>query len=177
MLAVLENLNPKDVFHYFELISSIPRGSGNEKVISDFMVKFAKDLGLWVMQDEVNNVYIKKPASIGYEHCPAVILQGHLDMVCEKNSDSQHDFSSEGLKLIIEEYYIKAKGTTLGADNGVAIAYQMAILADQSLKHPPLEVVMTTDEERGMTGAEHLHAEYLEGKTVINLDTELEVSF
>lgn len=177
MSGVLQNLNPKDVFHYFELISSIPRGSGNEKAISDFMVNFAKEQGLWVMQDEVNNVYIKKPASLGYEHCSPVILQGHLDMVCEKNSDSQHDFLSEGLELMIEGDYIKAKGTTLGADNGVALAYQMAILADKSLKHPPLEIVMTTDEERGMTGAEYLHAEYLEGKTVINLDTELEGEF
>lgn len=177
MSEVLAHLNPRDVFYYFELISSIPRGSGNEKAISDFMIKFAKDLGLWSMQDEMNNVYIKKPASPGYEHCPPVIIQGHLDMVCEKNSDVDHDFSSEGLKLVIEGDYIKAKGTTLGADDGVALAYQMAILADQSLKHPPLEIVMTTDEERGMTGAEHLHPEYLEGKMVINLDTETEGEF
>ena len=177
MSNVLKALQPQKVFEYFEIISSIPRESGNEKAISDYMVKFAKDLGLEVHQDEAYNIYIKKPATKGYENVPAVILQGHLDMVCEKNKDTQHDFKTEGLKLYIDGDWIGAEGTTLGADNGVAIAYQMAILADNTLKHPAIECLMTTDEERGMTGVSNLHPEYLQGKILLNLDTEVEGEF
>ena len=177
MAAIFEDLKPKDVFKYFEIISSIPRGSGSEKALSDYMLKFAESLGLWARQDEAYNIYIKKPASSGCEQAPTVILQGHMDMVCEKNKDVQHDFQTEGLRLVIEDDFIKADGTSLGADNGVAIAYQMAVLADSSLKHPPLEILMTTDEERGMTGASHIHSEYLDGKMLINLDTDVEGEF
>lgn len=177
MTDSLKDLQPERVFKYFEEISSIPRGSGNEKAISDYMVKFAQDLGLWVKQDEAYNVYIKKPAFPGYENVPGVILQGHLDMVCEKTKETVHDFEKEGVKLFIEGDYLRAEGTTLGADNGVALAYQMAVLADFSLKHPPLEILMTTDEERGMTGVSHIHSEYLKGKVLINLDTDVEGEF
>ncbi len=177
MTQKLKDLQPQSIFHYFEEISNIPRGSGNEKAISDYMVQFANQLGLWVKQDEAYNVYIKKPATPGYEKAPTVILQGHLDMVCEKNKDTQHDFEKEGLDLYIEGDYIRARGTTLGADNGIAIAYQMAVLADTEHAHPALEVLMTTDEERGMTGVAHMHPEYLEGKLLINLDTDLEGEF
>lgn len=174
---MLENLQPSDVFKYFEIISQIPRGSGNEKALSDYMMQFAKKLHLEAYQDEANNVYIKKPASLGYEHLPTVILQGHLDMVCEKNKESNHDFIKDGLNLYIEGDYIKAKGTSLGGDDGIAIAYQMAILANPHLKHPALECLMTTDEERGMTGVAHLHPEYLQGKILINIDNEKEGEF
>jgi dipeptidase D len=176
-VKILKDLEPASIFEYFEQISAIPRGSGSEKAISDFMVSFAENLGLWVRQDEAYNIYIKKPASPGYEKAPVVILQGHMDMVCEKNKEVLHDFETEGLKLTIDGDYIRAQGTTLGADNGIAIAYQMAVLADQTLKHPALEILMTTDEERGMTGVSLLHPEYLEGKILINLDTDVEGEF
>lgn len=177
MSDILKGLQPSKVFEYFETISSIPRESGNEKAISDYMVKFANELGLEVHQDEAYNIYIKKPATEGYENAPTVILQGHMDMVCEKNKNTQHDFNTEGLKLYIDGDWIGAEGTTLGADNGVAIAYQMAILADNTLKHPAIECLMTTDEERGMTGVSNLHPEYLQGKILLNLDTEVEGEF
>lgn len=177
MTHKLDALEPKNMFHYFEVISSIPRGSGDEKAISDYMVTFAKELGLWVKQDEVYNIYIKKPATPGYEHLPTVILQGHLDMVCEKNKDTQHDFEKDGLDLYIDGDFIKAKGTTLGADNGIAIAYQMAILADNTLKHPAIEAFMTTSEETGMFGVAGMHPEHLEGKVLLNLDTDIEGEF
>ena len=177
MSDILRSLQPKEVFHYFEEISKIPRGSGDEKRISDYMVEFAKNLGLEVVQDESYNVYIKKAATPGYEHVPGVILQGHLDMVCEKNNDTEHDFTKEGLDLYIDGDWIKAKGTTLGADNGVAIAYQMAILSDNTLKHPQIECLMTTDEERGMTGVKNLHPEHLSGKILLNLDSDAEGEF
>lgn len=177
MSDVLKDLQPRKVFEYFEVISNIPRESGNEKAISDYMVKFATDLGLEVYQDKAYNVYIKKPATPGYENVPAVILQGHLDMVCEKNKDTVHDFATQGLDLYIDGDWIGAKGTTLGADNGVAIAYQMAVLADNTLKHPAIECLMTTDEERGMTGVANLEPEHINGKILLNLDTEVEGEF
>ncbi|ONI47049.1 aminoacyl-histidine dipeptidase [Candidatus Epulonipiscium fishelsonii] len=165
------------VLDYFKEICNIPRGSGNEKAISDYMVKFAEGLGLAVKQDKANNVYIFKPATKGYENCPTVILQGHLDMVCEKDQNTKFDFQTQGLDLIVEGDWIKAKGTTLGADNGIAIAYQMAILADNSLKHGPIECLMTTEEETGMGGVANLHPEYLKGKILLNMDTDIEGEF
>ena len=177
MSDVLKDLQPRKVFEYFEAISAIPRESGNEKAISDYMVNFAKELGLEVHQDEAYNIYIKKPAAPGYEHLPAVILQGHLDMVCEKNKETVHDFEKDGLKLFVDGDWIGAKGTTLGGDDGIAIAFQMAILADNTLKHPALECFMTTDEERGMTGVANMRPEYLQGKILINVDNEVEGEF
>lgn len=177
MTDVLKDLQPRKVFQYFEAISNIPRGSGNEKAISDYMVAFAKEHNLWVEQDEAYNVYIKKPATPGYENAPAVIIQGHMDMVCEKNKETAHDFLKDGLKLYIDGDWLGAKGTTLGADDGVAIAYQMAVLADDTLSHPALEILMTTDEERGMTGVANLKPEYLEGKILLNIDTDVEGEF
>ncbi|MEG0502162.1 MAG: aminoacyl-histidine dipeptidase [Cellulosilyticaceae bacterium] len=177
MTRVLGNLQPEKVFYYFEEISRIPRGSGNEKAISDYMVEFAKKHNLWVKQDEVNNIYIKKPATKGYENAPTVILQGHLDMVCEKNKETDFDFEVQGLDLYTDGDFIKARGTTLGADNGIAIAYQMAVLADDTLVHPAIEALMTTAEETGMDGVANLHPEYLEGKILLNLDTDDEGEF
>lgn len=173
-MAVLSGLKPERVFYHFEELCKIPHGSYNTKQISDYLVSFAKGLGLWCRQDESNNVVIKKPAAPGYEDAPTVILQGHCDMVCEKLPGSDHDFEKDGLELMIEGDYITANGTTLGGDDGIAVAYAMAILEDSTLKHPALEVLITTDEEVGLLGAKDLDCSDLEGKYFINMDSEEE---
>ena len=174
MTNVLDNLNPSLVFKYFEEISQIPRGSGNEKQISDYLYKFAKDLNLEVIQDDYLNILIRKPATKGYENCPGVILQGHMDMVCEKNKDVDHDFEKDPIELKIVDDMIYANGTTLGADNGIAVAMSLAILASNDLAHPALEVLITSNEEAGMTGAMGLDGSIFNGKYIINLDSEEE---
>ena len=173
-MKILQNLEPKEVFEYFEAISNIPRGSGNEKGISDYLLNFGKDLGLEAIQDEALNVIIKKPGTKGYENAPTVIIQGHMDMVCEKNNGVDHDFEKDPLKLRIIDDYIYATDTTLGADNGIAVAYAMAILASKDIPHPPIEVLITTDEETGMSGAMAISKEHIDGKILINLDNEEE---
>ena len=173
-MKVLQNLEPKLVFDFFEKISDIPRGSGNEKAISDYLLKFGKELGLETIQDEALNIIIKKPASKGYEDAPTVIIQGHMDMVCEKNNGTDHDFEKDPLKLRIVDDYIYATDTTLGADNGIAVAYGMALLADNNIPHPALEILITTDEETGMSGAMAICKDNLDGKLLINLDNEEE---
>lgn len=173
-MAVLSGLKPEKVFGYFEALCKIPHGSGNTKEISDYLVAFAKERNLKVYQDEYNNVVIYKPASEGYEAAPVTILQGHCDMVAEKTPESSHDFEKDGLKLMIEGDYITADQTTLGGDDGIAVAYMMAILDDDTLKHPALECVITTDEEIGLLGAKDLDASVLQGKYMINLDSEEE---
>ena len=174
MRNVLKDLNPSLVFKYFEELSQIPRGSYNEQEISDYLVNFAKKLNLEVVQDEHLNVIIRKPATPGYENCPGVILQGHMDMVCEKNKDVNHDFEKDPIKLRIVDDMIYASGTTLGAYNGRAVAMSLAILASNDLQHPDLEVLVTTNEEAGMTGAKGLDGDLLKGKYIINLDSEEE---
>ena len=174
MTNVLKDLNPTLVFKYFEEISQVPRGSGDEKRISEFLVNFAKELNLEVVQDEHLNVIIRKPATAGYENCPGVILQGHMDMVCEKNKDVDHDFEKDPIDLRIVDNMIYANGTTLGADNGIAVAMSMAVLASNDLAHPALEVLVTSNEEAGMTGANGLDGSLLKGKYIINLDSEEE---
>ena len=173
-MSILQNLEPKEVFEYFEAISNIPRGSGNEKEISDYLLNFGKSLGLESIQDEALNVIIKKPGTKGYENAPTVIIQGHMDMVCEKNNGVEHDFEKDPLKLRVVEDYIYATDTTLGADNGIAVAYAMAILASNDISHPPIEVLITTDEETGMSGAMAINKEHIDGKILINLDNEEE---
>ena len=173
-MKILQNLEQKAVFQYFEEISNIPRGSGNEKGISDYLLNFGKELGLESIQDEALNVIIKKPGTPGYENAPTVIIQGHMDMVCEKNNGVEHDFEKDPLKLRIVDDYIYATDTTLGADNGIAVAYAMAILASNDIPHPPIEVLLTTDEETGMSGAMAIKKENLQGKILINLDNEEE---
>lgn len=173
-MKVLQNLEPKAVFEYFEEISNIPRGSGNEKEISDYLLNFGKSLGLESIQDKALNVIIKKPGTKGYENAPTVIIQGHMDMVCEKNNSVEHDFEKDPLKLRIVDDYIYATDTTLGADNGIAVAYAMAILASNDIPHPPIEVLITTDEETGMSGAMAIDKENIDGKILINLDNEEE---
>ncbi|ONI45051.1 hypothetical protein AN641_04985 [Candidatus Epulonipiscioides gigas] len=165
------------VLEHFKKITSIPHGSGNEKQLSNYLVSFAQDNGLEVVQDKALNVYIYKPASEGYESSPTVILQGHMDMVCEKDKKTKFNFEKDALKLETNGDFLKAQGTTLGADDGVAIAYQMAILEDKTLKHPPLCMLMTTEEETGMGGVIALAPDLIEGKTLINLDTDNEGDF
>lgn len=175
-MAVLENCEPKRVFHYFEEICKIPHGSGNTKQISDYLVQFAKDHGLDYIQDEMNNVVIYKPGTAGYENAPTVIIQGHMDMVCEKRPDVEHDFTKDGLNLSVEGDYISADGTTLGGDDGIAVAYGLALLESDTIAHPPLEVFITVDEEIGLLGAVGFDCSVLKGRRFINLDSEAEGS-
>ena len=174
MKRVLQDLKPQSVFKYFEEISQIPRGSGNEKEISNYLKKFGEDLGLETIQDEYLNIIIRKPATKGYENAPCVMIQGHMDMVCEKNKDTDHDFTKDPLKLRVEDGMIYATGTTLGADNGIAVAMGMAILSDNSIEHPEIEFLVTVDEEAGMSGAMNLDGSQLKAKYILNLDSEEE---
>jgi len=165
-----------NVLAHFEAISQIPRGSGNEKAVSDYVADFARGLGLETIQDKWNNLIIFKPGTPGYESKDPVILQAHLDMVCEKNADTVHDFTRDPIKTYIDGDFMKARGTTLGADNGIGVALCMAFLQDGEA-HPPLEIVLTTDEETGMDGAENLDMSQLKGRRLINLDTGDETTF
>lgn len=174
---MLENLKPERVFYYFEKMCGIPHGSGNTKQISDFCVSCAEKLGLPYVQDAFNNVIIIKEASEGYENSPAVIIQGHLDMVCEKTADCKKNMEKEGLDLYIDGDKIRAKNTTLGGDDGIAVAMALAILEDDSLKHPRIEAVFTIDEEIGLLGAAALDVSPLQAKRMINLDSEEEGIF
>ena len=175
-MSVLAGLKPERVFYYFEELCRIPHGSGNTKEVSDYLVQFARDHELSWYQDASNNVVIRRPASKGCELAPTVILQGHCDMVCEKKPGSSHDFTKDGLELHIDGDEIYARDTTLGGDDGIAVAYALAILDDDTLKHPALEVVITTDEEVGLLGAKALDCSQLKGKYLINMDSEAEGS-
>lgn len=170
----IHQLKPQSVFYYFEEISKIPHGSGNEKAISDYLVAFAKQHHLEVIQDVAMNIIIKKAASPGYENAPTVIIQGHMDMVCEKNKDTVHDFENDPLQLRVIDDMLYATNTTLGADNGIAIAYALAILAATDIPHPALEVLITTEEETGMGGAMAVDPSHLKGSILINIDSEEE---
>ena len=170
----LSGLAPERVWYYFEELCRIPHGSGNTKQISDYCAGFAKEKGLRYVQDEVGNVIIFKDAAPGYEKAPAVIIQGHLDMVAEKTPESSHDFLKDPLDLFVEDGWVGAKDTTLGGDDGIAIAYALAVLEDESLPHPALECVFTVDEETGMDGAYALDMSVLQGKYLLNLDSEEE---
>ena len=156
--------------YWFNEIAKIPHGSRNEREISDFVVQFARDHGFPWHQDKAYNVTIDKPASKGYENASVLILQAHMDMVCEKTADSDHDFTKDPLDLYVDGDLLKAKGTTLGADDGMGVACMLAILEDDSLAHPPLECIFTTMEEIGLLGAEKLHKEDLHGHRLISLD-------
>ena len=174
MTEILKDLQPVELFKYFEKLAQIPRGSGNEKEISDYLVSFAKEHNLECVQDSALNVVIKKKATAGYENSPGVVLQGHMDMVCEKNIDIEHDFSKDPLKLRIIDDMVYATGTTLGADNGIAVAMGLAILASNDYEHPQIELLVTTSEETGMYGAMALDPKNIEGRTLINIDSEEE---
>ncbi len=171
-MSVLKNLEPASVMHYFEELCTVPHGSFDTKRISDYCVEFAKAHELRYVQDEFNNVVIYKPATEGYENHPTVILQGHLDMVCEKDEDCDIDFSCDGLRLRHDGEFISAEGTTLGGDDGIAVAYALALLAADDLKHPALECVFTTDEEVGMLGADAMDMSVLKGRLLLNCDSE-----
>ena len=173
----LAGLEPAAVFGYFEEICAIPHGSRNTKMISDYLVSFAKEHGLRYIQDADNNVILFGEGTCGMENHAPVILQGHMDMVCEKDADCPIDMATEGLDVTHDDKVVFAKGTTLGADNGIAVALAMAILADKTIPHPPLEVIVTTDEEIGLLGAASVDLSELKGRTMINLDSEGEGIF
>lgn len=176
-MSVLNKLSPKEVYVFFEELTSIPRTSGNEKQVSDYLVDFAKRRRLEVFQDKALNVIIKKGGTSGYEKSAPVIIQGHMDMVGEKTNGNNHDFSKDPIKLRIVDDFIYATDTTLGGDDGIAVAYGLAILDAKNLKHPPIELLITTSEEIGMNGASALTAEHLSGKTMLNIDSEEEGVF
>ena len=172
----MKNLEPKGLWSSFYSLTQIPRPSGKRKEIADFLVNYGKSLGLETLQDEIGNVLIRKPASAGYENHPGVILQGHMDMVPQKNSDKQFDFEKDPIEAYIEDngQWVTADGTTLGADNGIGVATALSILADKNAVHPPLEAFFTIDEETGMYGANDLKSGWLKGKYLLNLDSETE---
>ena len=172
----MKNLEPKGLWKSFYSLTQIPRPSGHCKEVAAFLVNYGKSLGLETLQDEIGNVLIRKPASAGMENHPGVILQGHMDMVPQKNSDKVFDFEKDAIQTYIEDNgeWVTADGTTLGADNGIGVATAMAILADKDAVHPPLEAFFTVDEETGMYGANDLKAGWLKGKYLLNLDSETE---
>ena len=173
----LAGLEPAAVFAYFEKLCSIPHGSRNTKLISDYLVSFAQEQGLRYIQDGSNNVIIFQEGTCGLEDRPPVIIQGHMDMVCEKDADCLIDMDREGLDVTHDGECVFARGTTLGGDDGIAVAYALALLADRSIPHPPLEVVITVDEEIGMLGADAIDLSMLAGRTLLNIDSEDEGVF
>ena len=173
----LAGLEPASVFGYFEQICAIPHGSGNTKGISDYLVSFAREQGLRYIQDEANNVILFAEGTCGMEDHDPVILQGHMDMVCEKDRDCDLDMALQGLDVRQDGRFVFAKGTTLGGDDGVAVAYVLALMADRSIPHPPLEAILTVDEEIGMLGADRIDLSELKGRVLINLDSEDEGVF
>lgn len=172
MNYVIRGYEPKRVFEIFEELSAIPRGSGNEKGVADYIDAFASKLGLFVLRDETGNVFVRKNATAGYEDVEPLLLQGHMDMVCEKNADVEHDFTKDGLKLSVKDGFLWADGTTLGADNGIAVAYMLALL--ETNEHPTLECLFTVEEETGLAGAKGFDCSHITAKRMINLDSEEE---
>ncbi len=172
MNSEIKNLEPKEVWKNFALLNQIPRPSKKEEKVRAFMVNFGKELGLDTQVDSVGNVIIKKVATKGFENRKTVVLQSHLDMVCQKNNDTDFDFDTQSIQMYVDGDWVKAKGTTLGADNGLGVASIMAILESKTIKHPDIEALFTIDEETGMTGAIGLQAGYLDGEILLNLDTE-----
>ena len=170
----INDLEPKEVFRYFKEISDIPRPSYKEKAISDYLVAFAKEHNLECYQDAIYNVIMIKEATPGYENKEPIILQGHMDMVCEKTSDCTKDMEKEGLDLVVEGDWLSAEQTTLGGDDGIAVAFALALLSDETLKHPRLEFICTVSEEVGMDGARDLDVAPIKGKLLLNLDSEKE---
>ena len=172
MNDIIRNLEPKAVWSNFADLNAVPRASKKEEQVRQFMLDFGNSLGLKTIEDSIGNVIIKKPASKGMEGRKIVILQSHLDMVHQKNNDTDFDFATQGIEMVVEGDWVKAKGTTLGADNGLGVAAIMAILRSDDIAHPPIEALFTIDEETGMTGAQNLDGHLLEGKILLNLDTE-----
>lgn len=173
-MGKLSGLKPERVFYYFEELTKIPRCSNDEKRVSDYLKEVGLNLGLETIQDEALNIIIKKPGTPGYENKPTVVLQGHMDMVCEKCDNVEFDFSKDPINISVEGDYVIAKETTLGADNGIAVAMALAILESNDIDHPPLEVLITTNEETGLTGAASLDPKHITGRILINIDSEEE---
>ena len=173
----LAELEPKQVFRYFEQICSIPHGSRNTKAISDYLAAFAAEQGIRCIQDEKNNIIMFADGTCGMENHAPVILQGHMDMVCEKDADCTIDMDTQGLDVRHDAECVYAKGTTLGGDDGIAVAIAMALVSDRSIAHPPLEIIITVDEEIGMLGADAIDVSMLKGRRMINLDSEDEGIF
>lgn len=170
---ILKDTEPVSLLHYFEDISAIPRGSGNEKGIADYLEAFAKNHGIYCVRDVYNNIFMKKPATPGREKSPAILLQGHVDMVCEKTSDSTHDFLTDPLKLKFDGEWLSAEGTSLGGDDGVAVAAMLAVLDPANgVEHPALECLFTVDEEVGMIGASNFDYSEVSAGMLLNLDSE-----
>ena len=161
---MLQNLEPKLVWSYFEQICKVPRPSKKEEKIIEFLVEFAKKNALEYDIDNTGNVLIKKGATAGYENLETVVLQSHMDMVCEKNNDKEFNFDTDAIEPIVDGNWVKANGTTLGADDGIGVAAQMAILVDESIEHGPVECLFTVDEETGLTGAFALESNFFKGK-------------
>jgi len=174
MSNAIEGLKPALVWKYFAEIAKIPRCSKHEGAIVKYIIETAKKLGLEAKTDKFGNVAVRKPPSPGREHVGSIALQGHLDMVCEKNTDKVHDFAKDPIELVRKNNVLMANGTTLGADNGIAVATNLAIMEDRSLEHGPLEFLFTVDEETGLTGASNLASDFLTSKTLLNLDSEEE---
>ncbi len=172
MSDAIAGLEPEGVWRYFAEISAIPRCSKNEERIAEYVLKQAEELGLEARHDKIWNTVVEKPASAGREKAPKVCLQGHLDMVCEKNKDVDHDFDQDPIELVREDNVLRANGTTLGADNGIAVATCLAIMSDDSIEHGPLEFLFTVDEETGLTGAGSLESGFVESDILLNLDSE-----
>lgn len=176
-MMTFENIYPERVFYYFGELAKIPHGSRNTKEISDYLVQFANNHELFSIQDEMNNVIIIKEASSGYENAAPVIIQGHMDMVCEKENGCIIDFAKDGLDLYIDGDFLKARGTTLGGDDGIAVAYALALLEASDIPHPRLEVIVTVDEEIGMLGAAEIDLSMLKGRMMLNIDSDEEGIF
>ncbi|WP_052455729.1 aminoacyl-histidine dipeptidase [Bhargavaea cecembensis] len=174
---VLENIEPYEVFHFFEDLTQIPRCSGKEEQVVAYLIDFAESHGLDWQKDDHLNLVIKKPATKGYELKPPVILQAHTDMVCEKNKGTLHNFDRDPINVEVEGDKVIAKETTLGADDGIGVALALALLADKEAEHPAVEIILTSDEERGLVGAEHFDMNRVEGRMLINLDANDEGSF
>ncbi len=169
---VINGYEPKRVFEIFEDLSAIPRASGNEKGVADYIDAFASRLGLFVLRDETGNVFVRKNATEGYENTAPILVQGHMDMVCEKNADVEHDFEKDGIELSVKDGCLWANGTTLGADNGIAVAYMLALLETDA--HPTLECLFTVEEETGLAGAKGFDCSVITARRMINLDSEEE---
>ena len=172
MSQPIASLKPERIWHYFNEILKVPRPSKKEEKIAAYVMETARALGLETLQDATGNILVRKPPLLGYEQSPGVILQGHLDMVCEKNADKDFDFDNDAIQAYIDGDWLKARGTTLGADDGIGMALMLAVLESNDLVHGPLECLFTVDEETGLTGAFGLEPDFLQGKVLLNLDSE-----
>lgn len=168
----INELTPKAIWHYFDEITQVPRPSKKEEKIRAYLIGFAKQHNLPIKEDSAGNLLISKAATHGMENAKTIVLQSHMDMVCEKNNDTIHDFENDAIQTYIEGEWVKARGTTLGADNGIGMAAELAVLASQDIEHGAIECLFTTDEETGLTGAFALEEGFLTGKTLLNLDSE-----